>query len=266
MSVRRELSQALRAVDDSLSASSPNSIPLADHIKINVIQRRIFEYAVLVVDHFRPNSLSPTSSSSSSPHLPPAPTDPPIFTHALSRTAYEAVAGKRYDHPLHPLLLGPIAALSFPIVSPQHLKAALSILSPQPPRFPAPLRRLNPGYYDPVAQAGLQKLLLLGARVEGKVFDVDETRWVGSIESGMEGLRAQLVGLLGSVGAGVTGVLESAGRSLYYTLEGRRGMLEEEGEGEKGDKEKDEKVSGTTDEEGGGKGDSSSSSSNSSST
>lgn len=79
-----------------------------------------------------------------------------------------------------------------------------------------------------MTQAGLQKLLFLGARVEGKVFDIDETRWVGSIESGMEGLRAQLVGLLGSVGAGVTGVLETAGRSLYYTLEGRKGMLEEE--------------------------------------
>lgn len=118
--------------------------------------------------------------------------------------------------------------LSFPIVSPQHLKVALSILSPQAPLFPAPSRRANPGYHDPVTQAGLQKILLLGARVEGKVFDVDETRWVGSMETGMDGLRAQLVGLLGSVGAGVTGALETAGRSLYYTLEGRKGMLEED--------------------------------------
>ena len=217
MAIRRELAQALRAVDDDSSSSSPSSIPLADRIEINVIRRRIFEYALLVVDHFRPDS------------LPRSPQNEPVFTHALSRAAYEAVAGKRYDHPLHPLLCGPLAMLSFPVVSTRHLKAALSILSPHAPLFPAPSRRANPGYYDPVVQAGLQKLLLLGARVEGKVFDVDETRWVGTIEGGMEGLRAQLVGLLGSFSARVTGVLETPGRSLYYTLEGRKGMLDEDG-------------------------------------
>ena len=67
--------------------------------------------------------------------------------------------------------------------------------------------------------------------MEGKVFDMEQTRWVGGIEGGMEGLRSQLVGMLGSVGAGVTGALESAGRTLWVTVEGRRGMLEEEESG-----------------------------------
>lgn len=216
VAIRRELAQALRAAENP----SSSLIPIADKIKINVVQTRIFESALLVVDHFRPD-LFPSMNT-------PAQTEP-VFTHALSRTAYEAVSSKKLNHPLHPLLCGPLAVLSFPVVSPQHLKVALSILSPKAPLFAAPSRRANPGYYDPMVQSGLQKLLLLGARVEGKVFDVDSTRWVGGIGGGMEGLRAQLVGLLGSVGAGVTGVLETAGKSLYYTLEGRRGMLEEDG-------------------------------------
>ena len=68
------------------------------------------------------------------------------------------------------------------------------------------------------------------------MFDMEQTRWVGGIEGGMEGLRGQLVGMLGSVGAGVTSALESAGRTLWVTVEGRRAMLEEEesGKGKEG--------------------------------
>lgn len=70
--------------------------------------------------------------------------------------------------------------------------------------------------------------MLLGARVEGRVFDGEGVRWVGGIEGGMEGLRGRLVGMLEGVGVGVTGCLEGVGRGLWGVLEGRRGMLEEE--------------------------------------
>lgn len=60
------------------------------------------------------------------------------------------------------------------------------------------------------------------------MFDQEGTRWVGAIEGGMEGLRAQLVQMLESVGAGVTGALEGVGKSLWFTVEGRRAMLKEE--------------------------------------
>jgi len=86
---------------------------------------------------------------------------------------------------------------------------------------------MNPGYHDLTVQAGLQKLILVAARVEGKVSDVDGTRWVGSIEGGIGGLRSQLVALLQRVGASVTGSLEGACSSLYLTLESRRNVLEE---------------------------------------
>jgi hypothetical protein len=77
--------------------------------------------------------------------------------------------------------------------------------------------------------------MFLGARVEGRVFDMEGARWVGAIEGGMEGLRGQLVGMLQGFGAGVTGALESAGRSLWFTVEGRRTMLEEEQKGADGE-------------------------------
>lgn len=76
--------------------------------------------------------------------------------------------------------------------------------------------------------------MLLGARVEGKVFDNEGARWVGGIQGGMEGLRGQLVRILGEVGAGVTGALEGMGRSLWVTVEARRSMLEEEEKGTSG--------------------------------
>lgn len=76
--------------------------------------------------------------------------------------------------------------------------------------------------------------MLLGARVEGRVFDNEGARWVGGIEGGLEGLRGQLVGILGEAGGRVTGTLEGVGRNLWVTVEGRRGMLEEEERGRSG--------------------------------
>jgi len=126
------------------------------------------------------------------------------------------------------LLAGPVALLTFPTVTPQHVKAALQILSPKAPIFPAPTRRANPGYWDPGVQVGLQKLMLLGARIDGQVFDTEGTGWVGSIAGGIDGLRSQLVQMLQGFGAGLASTLESASRNLYFTMEGRRKMLDEE--------------------------------------
>ena len=59
------------------------------------------------------------------------------------------------------------------------------------------------------------------------MFDVEGTKWVGGIEGGLEGLRGQLLALLQSSGGGLTRTLESAGKSLYVTVEGRRMSLED---------------------------------------
>ncbi|TVY56051.1 54S ribosomal protein L11 [Lachnellula suecica] len=226
--IRRELTNALRKVDEAAAES------LEEGIKFQIIQTGIFSSALKIVEFYKPDSetvtLDPTDPSTpSSAAIPVFKADGSDLTHTLSKAAHDATAKK--SHALQPLLSGPLAILTFPSVSPAHLKAALSILSPSPPQFPAPTRRANPGWHDPPVQSGMQKLLLLGARVEGKVFDVDGTRWVGSIDGGLEGLRVQLVAMLQGIGAGVTSTLESAGKSLYLTVEGRRTMLEEEEKG-----------------------------------
>lgn len=70
--------------------------------------------------------------------------------------------------------------------------------------------------------------------------DEEGVRWVGGIQGGLEGLRVELVTLIGAdalkvglvkvlegVGVGLVGALEGSGRGLWGVLEGRRGMLEE---------------------------------------
>ncbi|KAE8452404.1 hypothetical protein EG329_001104 [Mollisiaceae sp. DMI_Dod_QoI] len=236
--IRRELTKALRKVDEAGLAAGHTSEPLADAIKIQIIQTGIFAAALRIVEFYKPDLQSGISKLDPTDPATPSSATIPLYnpnggglTHTLSAAAHEAVADTRTAHPLAPLLSGPLMLLTFPNVSPQHMKAALSILSPSAPDFPAPTRRANPGWHDIGVQSGLQKLLLLGARVEGKVFDVDGTKWVGKIEGGLGGLRAQLVAMLQGAGAGITNTLESASRSLYFTVEGRRAMLEDEEKG-----------------------------------
>jgi hypothetical protein len=132
-----------------------------------------------------------------------------------------------------------LAVVAFPTVSPQHLAAVLRILSPSAD-FPAPKRKANPDYHSPEVQGGLAKLMLLGARVEGKVFDIEGTKWVGGIEGGIDGLRAQLVHMLQGVGGSLTSALEGASRSLYFTVESRRLDMEEKENPKKPEEEKTE--------------------------
>lgn len=238
MSIRRELGKALQKVDEELAKNGDNSY-ISGGIKLQIVQTGIFASALQVVEFWNPDFSSPAPTVEATD--PQTPTSEPVtkatgskydmtLTHGLSAQAHYAARreSRRRKHGLEPLLSGPLAILSFPTVSPQHLEAALSILSPSAPNFPAPRRRVNPAYHEPAVQNGLQKLLLLAARVEGKVFDTEGTKWVGGIEGGLDGLRGQLVAMLSSVGAQVTGTLEAASRSLYVTVEGRRGMLEEE--------------------------------------
>jgi large subunit ribosomal protein L10 len=212
MAIRRELTEAMRKVDEA------ESTPYADSIKLHIVKTGILDHALRVVEFFHPSQHQTNAETAGT--LQPA--------HFLSAAAHEAAADKTLKHGLEHLFSGPLAILTIPAVSPAHLKAAFSILAPSP-TFPAPKRRLNPSYYEAAIQTGLPKLMLLGARIDGKVFDTEGARWVGGIPGGIQGLRAQLVGLLQSFGAGVTNTLETAGRSVYFTLESRKGMLEEDG-------------------------------------
>ena len=234
VAIRRELTKALTKVDEARVAAGHVSEPLAEGIKIQIIQTGIFAAALRVVEFYKPNPvpmLDPTDPSTPSSASVPA-VGGDSLTHSLSNAAHEALAEVKTQHALAPLMSGPLMVVTFPHVSPQHMKEALRHLSPSQPQYPAPTRRANPGWHDPPVQTGLQKLILLGARVEGKVFDLDGTKWVGSIEGGLDGLRGQLVAMLQGLGAGVTNTLESAAKNLYFTVEGRRIMLEDEAKGD----------------------------------
>ncbi|KAL1964690.1 hypothetical protein VTN77DRAFT_6716 [Rasamsonia byssochlamydoides] len=231
--IRRELNVALQKVDEQHAAEGRSLPPLAPHVKLQIIQTHIFEVALRIVEYFRPDSEEFAAKRRTADEEVLDTRDDPTLTHDLSRAVHDAVMYKKGKHELSTLLGGPLAVLSFPYVSPEHLKAALSVLAPKATGFPAPTRKANPGWHEQTVQDGLQKLMLLAARVDGKVFDVEETKWVGSIEGGMDGLRVQLVAALQSMGASITNALEGAGKGLYLTLESRRSVLEEEQKGGK---------------------------------
>jgi ribosomal protein L10 len=226
--IRRELAAALRKLDSQLEAQGTGPEDrIGEYVKLQVIKTGMFEPALRITEYFNPGDLPPEPVGG----LPGigSEQDDPALTHALSKAAYLAAQQHKNQHTLTPLLTGSVAILTFPVVSPQYIKTAFSIVSPQAGTFPAPTRRANPSYHEPAVQDGLKKLMLLGARIDGQVFDQEGTRWVGSIDGGIDGLRAQLVAMLQGFGAGVTSTLESASRSLWFTMESRRNMLEEEG-------------------------------------
>lgn len=258
MAIRRELASALRKLDEMEGTS------YADEIKIHIVQTGIIAAALNLISFYSPRSTpGPAQPPPKNPKKPKAeeteihPTDPrtnasaPVPTtapneHILSTRAHRIAQkyAKKRDHGLEPLLSGPLMLLTFPTVSPQHLSSVLSLLSPSP-EFPAPRRRANPGYYDHPVQSGLQKLLLLGARVEGRAMDGEGVRWVGGIVGGIDGLRGELVRLISGdalkvrlvrmlegVGGGLVSNLEAARMGVWRTLEGRRMELEK---GEKGE-------------------------------
>lgn len=238
--IRRELAAALKKVDEEMLANG-NPDMIGEGTKLQIVQTGIFGSALKVVEFWNPDFASapagtdatdPKTGTSTSVAETGLKSNDPAFTHGLSKTAWEVARKERERKTgLEPLLSGPLALLTMPAVSPQHLKAALHILSPSK-QFPAPKRRTNPAYHEPAVQNGLQKLMLLGARVGGKVFDMDGTKWVGAIPGGIDGLRGQLVNMLQSAGgANLANTLEATGKSLYVTVEGRRGMMEEEEKG-----------------------------------
>lgn len=232
--VRRELRIAL----GNVASQGTDAAEVTSKAQLQVIRTRIFDVALKIVEFHDPSKVKPTAASTLS-----GKTIKVVYDHDLSKAAFKAVKdATSSDVPLpessayaqmSPLLVGPLAILTLPAVSPAHLAAALSVLSPSPPAFPAPSRKKNPMYYDPIAQSGFQKLMLVGGRVEDKVFDLDGVKWVGGIEGGLDALRAQLVHMLQSAGLGLTSALEGASKSLWLTMESRRSVMEEEQNGPK---------------------------------
>ncbi|KAK0926066.1 hypothetical protein LTR57_004315 [Friedmanniomyces endolithicus] len=191
--IRRELSIALRKIDDELAKEGKEVVGAG--VKLQIVRTGILASALNVVEFWEPKydaegQVAPSSnlSTDTSAMVQDAPPDDavePIYTHGLSRLAWSiasrnAKATQQPANDLTPLLSGPLALLTFPTTSPQHLAAALSILAPTK-EFPAPKRKVNAAYHEKPVQDGIAKLMLLGARVEGRVMDMAGARWVGGI-------------------------------------------------------------------------------------
>ncbi|KAI9661498.1 MAG: hypothetical protein M1831_003020 [Alyxoria varia] len=263
--IRRELSQALRRASASTGAETAADDPVAQGAKLQVVQTNILAAALRVVEFYHPHDAAtsaPVSAAEQAARTTRSQTKQ-THTHSISRTAHSATLHpdsptnpsappRKKNHSLHALLSGPIALLTFPSLQPTHLAAALSVLAPTrgaTSAFPAPKRRAAPGYYEGSVQSGLQKLVLLGGRVDERIaqgrremggsrtLDLERVREVGGLAArgGLEGLRGELVGLMQSAGMGLVGGLESAMVGVWGTLEGRRRALEEEEEGKGGD-------------------------------
>lgn len=225
------------------AAQDPTLEPEAN-ARLQIITTNVFEAALRTIEHYKPPSQEASTDGRPVPaHQQHAHT--PL--HNLSSAAHKAglhPPGKsntprKKRTTLSGLLSGPIAVLAFPSLAPAHLAAALRILAPTSgarSEFAAPRRKDAPGMYENITQAGLQKLMLLGARVEGRerAVDMEGVKYVAGLASrgGLEGLRGEVVALLQGAGMGLVGSLESVGMGVWGTLESRR--MDMEG-GEKGE-------------------------------
>ncbi|KAI5801473.1 hypothetical protein DFH27DRAFT_467410, partial [Peziza echinospora] len=204
--IRRELNSLLTSIDASL----PEKQPLASYIKITTTHVGILGPAVRVAD-----SVSP---------------DGTFWPHGTSVEASTVAKKSKRKHPLTPLLSGPLAVVTFPVLSPKHILVVMDMMFPVK-RAPAKKS------FDPVATVGLNKLLFLGARVQerplgmGTAMEDTGVRWLAGLNS-VEEMRGEIVALLQTVGGGeIVRNLESVAIGLGRTVEGRRLMLEEEAGG-----------------------------------
>lgn len=114
-----------------------------------------------------------------------------------------SIKNKKVKHPLAPLLTGPTAVITIPECDPKVVEQVLKILK--------------------FAQ---ERLFLVGAKVESKVFDIDDVNAFKSLPNKSE-LQGQLAGLLSVLGgAGLVRTLEASGNVLYLTMEERRKDLD----------------------------------------
>lgn len=220
--IRRELGLHLQR-------RTPQPLDPARKPRLVILNKDVFAAALRVMEHYRPRAEQQDSSVTQA--------------HYLSRDAYRATLHPRGNAKgprkkrttLDPMLVGPVAALTFADLAPEQLASALCVLAPRAPAFAAPRRREAPGLYETSVQSGLEKLVLVGARIEGRAMDGEGVSWVGGLaeRGGMEGLRAEVVGLLQGVGMGLVGGLEGMGRNVWATMESRR--MDLEGEGKKGE-------------------------------
>ncbi|EDK36729.2 hypothetical protein PGUG_00827 [Meyerozyma guilliermondii ATCC 6260] len=108
-------------------------------------------------------------------------------------------------HPLTPLLNGPTGIITISQCDPSVVSQTLKIL-----------------------KSAQEKLILIGAKIESKVFDIDQVNQFKDLPN-KDQLQGQLAGLLTILGgAGLVRTLESPGTALYLTLDQRKQDMDPE--------------------------------------
>ncbi|RLV84841.1 54S ribosomal protein L11 mitochondrial [Meyerozyma sp. JA9] len=108
-------------------------------------------------------------------------------------------------HPLTPLLNGPTGIITIPQCDPSVVSQTLKIL-----------------------KSAQEKIILIGAKIESKVFDIDEINQFKDLPN-KDQLQGQLAGLLTILGgAGLVRTLESPGTALYLTMDQRKQDMDPE--------------------------------------
>lgn len=109
---------------------------------------------------------------------------------------------KQATHPLLPLFVGPTALIAVPSCDTSVVKALIKI-----------------------CKQSNEKLILLGAKIEQQIMDLDGINRVKDLPSKHE-LQGQLAGVLTVLGgAGLVRTLESSPSMLYLTLQAREGDM-----------------------------------------
>ncbi|KAI0640127.1 hypothetical protein C8Q77DRAFT_1044892 [Trametes polyzona] len=216
----------------------------ADFSATRLIQLRA-EIAEAVAKHAKTH---PPSLAAPSPAPVPTPAPDAFPTFTILRTSLFGVALRdlsgmdtRLRRQVAKAIPGTLAVLSFPELNPPQLKAVLRVLARSvPPRKPKTQQELDEekkaaeAAFVPGRRPKRQRptpvpdLKLLGALIEGRLFKTEGVQSVAELPT-LDGLRAQIVGLLSAPASQLSMVLgEASGGKLARTLEGFKKSLEPE--------------------------------------
>ncbi|KAF3918446.1 hypothetical protein ABW21_db0202212 [Orbilia brochopaga] len=211
VSIRRELRTAMANVDAMVAASRPPPVPREDgtvrpqprpvgeQVKMTVMNTAVLKAALRSAEFL---SKDAEVRSSSSPE------------------AYDLTLQYTDVHPLSTVLIGPTGVIQFPEVSPPHLLGVLNLLFPEKFTF---RKGTDPGFIS-----GVQKLVLLGAKVDkigGATIDTDALKHITTLGD-LTTLQGQLLGVMQSAGGSLISMIQSPARGLWFVMDGRRKMLD----------------------------------------
>ncbi|CAO1617599.1 unnamed protein product [Sympodiomycopsis kandeliae] len=150
-----------------------------------------------------------------------------IFSKVVRKAIHESRGSKRELQSLLPVLSGPIAVLTSPVLSPTYIGRLMSVIDKALGNKKAP-PAAAPGASHAKSVTLNPRVIPLAAVIEGrKVVDIPALRDVSMIPD-LSTLHAQIIGLLSSPASQLAGVLSMAsGGKLALTLEGRKQQLEE---------------------------------------